>query len=183
MKKERIFWMVFVIIAICATLVWAATFTSYDDDTTVEDTDEFLIYDSGEGSGDELSNITYATLLSELQQDLKPVTTGTFSTPITTNPYTLTAANATNAILFYGATGEIDFPALADGMNVIVYNTGAFTITIDPNGTEVIVREGTAQAGGVSMTLSSGAGNYVALVSDGEKWITLGSKGTLAVGS
>jgi 6-phosphogluconate dehydrogenase (decarboxylating) len=68
-------------------------------------------------------------------------------------------------------------------MNLVVYNTGAFTITFDPNGSEVIVRDGTAQTGGVSMTLSSGAGNYVALVHNGTQWVTLGYKGTLAVGS
>lgn len=69
-KKERIFWMAFLIIAIFAALVCAGTFTSYDDDTTLEDTDEFLIYDSGEGSGDELSNITWANLRAQIWADM-----------------------------------------------------------------------------------------------------------------
>jgi len=55
--------------------------------------------------------------------------------------------------------------------------------TITPDGSEVVVRDGTAQTGGVSFTLSSGAGNYVALLFDGTRWVTLGYKGTLAEGS
>jgi hypothetical protein len=108
---------------------------------------------------------------------------GSHGTPVTDNPYTLTAANSYGFMLFYGATGEIDLPAGASGMNGCVYNTGAFTVTFDPNGSEVIVRDGTAQTGGVTMTLSSGAGNYVCMVHDGTKWVTLGFKGTLAQGS
>jgi len=109
---------------------------------------------------------------------------GTFAAPITDNPYPLSAANAYNTTLFYGATGEIDLPAAVAGMNIVIYNTGAFTITIDPDGTDVIVREGTAQAAGVSMTLSSGAGNFVAMVCDvANHWVTLGKNGTLAVGA
>src|SRR4030042_361049 len=108
---------------------------------------------------------------------------GTHTTPETTTPYTLTAANAYGRIIFYGATGTINLPAGVTGMSIVIYNTGAFTITIDPDGTEVVVRDGTVQTGGVSFTLSSGAGNYVTLVNDGTRWITLGYKGTLAVGS
>ena len=109
---------------------------------------------------------------------------GTFGSPITSNPYALTAANSYGPILWYGATGEIDLPAAVAGMSIIIYNTGAFTITIDPNGTDVIVRDGTAQSAGVSITLSSDAGNYVTLVADtANHWVTLGYKGILGQGS
>jgi hypothetical protein len=108
----------------------------------------------------------------------------TFASPLTTNPYTLDTTNAKNVIIWYGATGIINLPAAVAGMNICVYNTGAFTITIDANGTDVIVRDGTAQAGGVSFTLSSGAGNYVCMVADAvNHWVTLGYKGILAQGS
>jgi hypothetical protein len=120
---------------------------------------------------------------SLIQSELKVNTIGNFTTPITTNPYTLTAANCYNSALHYGATGEIDLPAGVDGMAILIYNTGAFTITIDPNGSEVIVRDGSAQTGGVSFTLSSGAGNYVCIIFNGTQWVTMGYKGTLAVGS
>lgn len=105
------------------------------------------------------------------------------ASPTTDNPYALAAASAYAFVLFYGATGEIDLPAGAAGMNGCVYNTGAFTITLDPNASEVVVRDGTAQTGGVSVTLSSGAGNYVCLVHDGARWVTLGYQGTLGEGS
>lgn len=123
-----------------------------------------------------------ATNKSTLQDAYKIWQIGTFAAPTTTNPYSLAAYS--NVILWYGATGEIDLPAAVAGMNVCIYNTGAFTITIDPNGTDVIVRDGTAQSAGVSFTLSSGAGNYVCIVADtANHWVTLGYKGTLAQGS
>lgn len=110
--------------------------------------------------------------------------TGTHAAPTTANPLSPTWGSVTHTV-FYGATGTINLPAAASysGRSILVYNTGAFTITIDSNGSEVIVRDGTVQTGGVSITLASGAGNYVALVSDGTRWITLGAKGTLAQGS
>ena len=87
--------------------------------------------------------------------------------------------------IWYGVTGEIDLPAAAGyaGRAFVVYSTGSFTITLDPNGSEIIVRDGTVQSAGISMTLTAVAGDYVALISDGVRWITLGFKGTLAAGS
>ena len=115
--------------------------------------------------------------------NVEVVTTGTFAAPITANPYAYVAANMYNAVLYYGATGEVDLDPGVDGMAAVIYNTGAFTITIDPNGSEPIVRDGTLQTGGVSMTLSSGAGNFVCMVFDGTEWVTKGFKGTLAEGT
>jgi hypothetical protein len=119
------------------------------------------------------------------QRALGPATgiIGTFAAPQTDNPYTLTGSNAYGFTLFYGATGTITLPAGVAGMNGVIYNTGSFTITIDPDGTEIVVRDGTAQAGGVSFTLSSGAGNYVYVVFDGTRWVTLAYKGTLGEGT
>jgi hypothetical protein len=122
-----------------------------------------------------------ATAQTLTNKSVAMVGAGTFAAPITTNPYTLAAAY--NSVVYYGATGEIDLPAGVSGMNVIIYNTGAFTITIDPNASQAIVRDGTLQTGGVSITLSSGAGNYVSLHFDGTEWVTLGYKGTLAEGT
>lgn len=108
---------------------------------------------------------------------------GTNTTAESTNPYSLDAANAYGVIINYGATGTINLPAGAAGMNLIIRNSGAFTITINPQDDAIIVRDGTAQSAGVSISLSSGAGNYVALYHDGTAWLTLGFKGTLAQGS
>ena len=164
--------------------------TTTEGDTWFNTTDHFLRYygDSATRtvvSTDQTQTLEHKTLTSPVINSAVVTlnTVGSFSSPVTTNPYSLSSDNAKGGVLFYGATGEIDLPAVADGMNVVIYNTGAFTITIDPNGTEVIVRDGTAQTGGVSMTLDSGAGHYVCLISDGSKWITLGYSGTLAEGS
>jgi hypothetical protein len=110
---------------------------------------------------------------------------GTQAIPSTTNPLAPTWVGKPAAIVYCGATMEIDLPAAASysGKFIGVFNTGAFTITIDPNGSEIIVREGTAQSAGVSMTLASGAGNFVWLLSDGTRWSTWGKVGTLAAGS
>ena len=99
------------------------------------------------------------------------------------NPYSLSAANAYGSAIYYGATGTVNLPAGASGMSVLVMNTTAGTTTIDPNASEVIVRDGTTQTGGVSITLAGGAGKFVALVHDGTNWRTAGYSGTLAQGS
>jgi len=119
-----------------------------------------------------------------VQTEVDSTKTGTHTTPSTSNPLAPTWSGPSH-IIWYGATGEIDLPAAAGyaERGIIIYNTGAFTVTMDPNGSEVIVRDGTVQSAGISMTLASGAGNYVSLISDGTRWITLGFKGTLAAGS
>ena len=110
--------------------------------------------------------------------------TATHASPSTTNPLSPTWIGQMHTV-WYGATGTINLPAASGyaGRKILIYNTGAFTVTIDSNASEVIVRDGNVQTGGVSMTLSSGAGNYVALISDGVRWVTLDFKGTLSVGS
>ncbi len=87
--------------------------------------------------------------------------------------------------VFTNTTTTYALPAAStyDGKAVIFYVTGTNAITIDPNGSEVIVRSGTVQTGGVTMTLTGAAGNYVAMICDGVRWITLGFSGTLAAGA
>jgi hypothetical protein len=109
--------------------------------------------------------------------------TGTYAAPTTSFPYSPAASLFYGGIFHLGATGTMNLPAGAAGMNFMVVNTGAFTLTLDPNASEAIRRAGTLQTGGVSITLSSGAGNYVALYWDGSVWATAGSVGTVAQGS
>jgi len=108
---------------------------------------------------------------------------GTLTTPITTAPLTLASYECYNTVLHYGATGQINLPARVSGMNLIIYNKGAFVITINPADADIIVRDGTAQSAGVSFTLSSGAGNFVSLWANEEEWVTGGFTGILAAGS
>lgn len=108
---------------------------------------------------------------------------GTYASPDTTGG----AVTLTNAVteVWTNTTTTYSLPAVASstGKAVIFYVTGTNAITIDVNASEIIVRDGTAQTGGVTMTLTGAAGNYVCLICDGTRWVTLGYKGTLAAGS
>ncbi len=110
--------------------------------------------------------------------------TGTHASPSTDNPLAPTWTSPGHTV-WYGVAGEIDLPAAAGyaDKTIIIHSTGSFIITVDPNGSEIIVRDGVTQSAGVSMTLSSGSGNFVSFMSDGSRWITFGYKGTLAAGS
>ena len=123
-------------------------------------------------------------LESALSAEVDSTQTGTHASGSTTDPLAPTWTGPMHTV-WYNAAGEIDLPAAAGytGRGILIYSTGANIITVDPNSTEIIVRDGTAQTGGVTMTLSAAAGNYVALVSDGARWVTVGFKGTLAAGS
>lgn len=129
-------------------------------------------------------NDTSIATTAFVQTEIDATQTGTHASPSTTNPLSPTWSGPSHTV-WYGATGTINLPAASGyvGRYIEVYNTGAFTITIDPNGSEVIVRAGTVQTGGVSITLASGAGNFVFLQSDGTRWITKGSNGAVAQGS
>lgn len=111
--------------------------------------------------------------------------TGTHASPYTTASSVSPTWSGQFHAVYMGIAQTVNLPAASsyDGRGILIYNTGAFVITVDSNASEVIVRDGTAQTGGVSFTLSTGAGNYVTLISDGTRWITLGYKGTLAEGS
>lgn len=108
---------------------------------------------------------------------------GTYASPDTTGG----AVTLTQAVteVWTNTTTTYTIPAVASssGKAIIFYVVGTNAITIDPNASEIIVRDGTAQTGGVTMTLTGTAGNYVAMVCDGTRWVTLGFKGTLAAGS
>ncbi len=104
---------------------------------------------------------------------------GNWTNPLT-GTQTLTATQAMNMIVFYGATGTINLPNALTGMNILIYNTGAFTITVDPQSTDKITIDGTENAAGHYVQIPSGAGNFVTLLADSVgHWTTLGYKGTL----
>lgn len=109
--------------------------------------------------------------------------TGTHSSPDTSGGAVSWAGPV--HIVWTNTTSTYTLPAVASyaGRSVGFYVTGTNAITIDPNASEVIVRDGTAQTGGVTLTLTGAAGNYVFLFSTGTRWVTFGYKGTLAAGS
>ncbi len=100
--------------------------------------------------------------------------------PITTNPYAPTWTSET-LVLPYGATGEIDLPAVATYTRAVlmIYCTGTFTITVDPNGSEVIYEQGASLGAGVADVISGTAGMTVAYFCDAGRWVKLeGGSGT-----
>jgi hypothetical protein len=66
-------------------------------------------------------------------------------------------------VIYVTASATITLPAVADGMNVTFLSVGAITITIDPNASDLIMRDGTAQADGVTI-VSPGASGDVAVL-------------------
>jgi hypothetical protein len=120
-----------------------------------------------------------------VQTEVDATKSNSFGSPYTTASAISPTWSGPLHVVYMGVAQAVNLPAAAsyEGRGITVYNTGAFTLTVEPNGSEVIVRDGTSQTGGVNFTLSSGAGNFVSLISDGTAWITLGYKGTLTVGS
>lgn len=108
--------------------------------------------------------------------------TGTHNAPSTADPLYPSWTGPSHTV-WYGAAGVINLPPAAGyaGRGLTIYNTGAFVILVDPYLSEVVVRDGAVQGAGLGFTLSSGAGNYVTLISDGARWVTLGYKGTLTL--
>ncbi len=145
---------------------------------TSPETTASIEIDQGTGS----RRTTLANIKTSLSLDTSR--TGTHAVPNAVNPLSPTWTGPFHTV-YTGVTGTINLPIASayTDKGIIIYNTGAYLITIDANGSEVLVRDGNIQTGGVSFTLSTGAGNFVNLISDGSRWITLGYKGTLTQGS
>jgi hypothetical protein len=97
-----------------------------------------------------------------------------------TTDFAVTAAQAYGSAVFASAAIEIDLPAGASGMAILVYSTGANEVLIDPNGSEVIVLNGTAESAGERISIATGAaaGDFISLVHNGTNWYTIGRSGT-----
>jgi hypothetical protein len=110
---------------------------------------------------------------------------GNSDSGIATDPYTLAAADAYGFVLFVEPSDEglVNLPDGLAGMNGLIYNNTAFDIVINPDDSDPFKRDSTVQAAGVSIKLSAGDGNYVAILFDGVRWVTFGRNGTLTAGS
>ena len=87
----------------------------------------------------------------------------------------LTAAQCYGTYVEITSTGEVELPAGVLGMNLMVRATGAFPVSVDSNGTQVITLNGSDLAGGNKITSTSTANDSVSLVFNGSKWIVLGT--------
>lgn len=86
--------------------------------------------------------------------------------------------------IFVTDTATRTLPSLGTpGRNLCYFAETANVLTINPAGSDVIVLEGTAQTGGVSIVSAGAAGNFMCLLTKATSWFTLGSSGVWATGS
>jgi hypothetical protein len=137
-NKEMKKWIpVILIILVTWGVAFGGTFTSYNDITDLATGDHFLVYDASEGSGDQLANISWSNLMSDLISDSSLVAEGTASGGILLGDATPNAAgefgyDATNEFGFFGANSEdlyLQFPA-ADTAEIDT-GTGVATFRFD----------------------------------------------------
>ncbi len=81
---------------------------------------------------------------------------------IVSGGYTVTQADNGKTIFVTGA-GTIVLPPVSVGFKVTVITIGAIAVSVDPNGADLIVRDGTAQADGEKITNLSTAGDIAVL--------------------
>lgn len=130
-------------------------------------------------------NDTSVATTAFVQTEVDGTNTQSWAAPyITASTLSPTWSGPVHAV-YMGVAQTVALPDAAAYANrgIVIYSTGAFIITVDPDADDFIVRDGVQQNDGITITLSSGAGNYVCLISDGTNWVTLGYKGTLAQGS
>lgn len=95
-----------------------------------------------------------------------------------TSPDTVAAAEGQWLFTDDSLAYELDLPALTSGASLCIYSPTAHAITIDPNGTEVIVLDGVAESAGEAVVQTTPtAGDFVCLLSNGTNWYTLGKSG------
>ena len=70
---------------------------------------------------------------------------------------------------------EIDLDAAVVGMSILIIDNAGGAITLDPNGTDTIVYDGTAAAAGEAIISSGAKGDFAALIClTANQWIVLG---------
>ncbi len=75
----------------------------------------------------------------------------------------LTAAQCYGSVIHVTAAGVMTLPAVAAGMSVTVVTVGATAVSVKPNGSEVLMLDGTALTGGHKATNTSTAGDLIVL--------------------
>ena len=87
----------------------------------------------------------------------------------------LTSAQQMNTYLEMTGAGTVSLAAGTQGDCLVIYVTGAFAVSIDPSGSQVITLNGADLAGGNKITSTSTAGDSVTLIFNGTKWRVIGT--------
>jgi len=157
------------IILFTVGLAYAGTFTSYNDITSLQDTDEFLIYDASEGTGDQLANVTWGSIKTNLgytSSILGVANGGTGASSLTDGGILL--GSDTGAITALGVATNGQIP-IGDGTT----DPQLGTITPVANETDVTNAAGSITIGIVDPLIAGKGGTGAATLTDGG--ILLGS--------
>lgn len=76
---------------------------------------------------------------------------------------TVGATECYGGVLYVSATAIMALPAVAAGMQVTIIATAGAAITVDPNGTEIIILDGTSLSAGFKALSTSTAGDLIVL--------------------
>lgn len=97
-----------------------------------------------------------------------------FPTTVKTSAYTVVAGDDGYLVDCTSGTFTVSLTAaatLGNGFKVAIRNSGAGTITVDPNGSELIICNGAATQADTTLTLTAGQRCY--LVTNGYWWTLL----------
>ena len=99
-------------------------------------------------------------------QDLSGLATKTIATPVKSAAYTVGTDDTDEAyggVVYTSSTGIITLPVLAVGMHLAVIAAGGVIVTIDPNGVDKIIIDGTDATAGVTITSPGDVGDIAVL--------------------
>lgn len=117
---------------------------------------------------------------------LNLITTGTINGKTYQATYgtgqALSDKEVSGSIIYVSAAVTITLPAVSScgiGSSVVIYSTGANTVTVDVDAGDRIVLDGTALDDGDTIDSAGAAGDFICLVADSaDGWRTLGRSGT-----
>jgi hypothetical protein len=116
--------------------------------------------------------------LTKLEQRVGTTWEGTTEAPITTASYSPTWTTETLAVV-YGANGTINLPPIStySGAALVVVTPGTFTVGINPNGTEVIWKNGAPLSAGADDSITGSAGLLTTYLARGGRWVRVAGGG------
>ena len=117
-------------------------------------------------SDSELGILQVTSGVNTGDQDLSGLATKTIATPVKSAAYTVGTDNTDEAyggVVYTSSTGIITLPVLAVGMHLAVIAAGGVIVTIDPNGVDKIIIDGTDATAGVTITSPGDVGDIAVL--------------------
>lgn len=133
------------------------------------------------GNASNLTNIPAANVTGNLDLATGTIRGAVSIESTTSTGHTLAAARGQWLFADETGTTTISLPVLSTGASVCVYPQTDQQVVIDPNGSQIIVLNGTPLTGGnkiASPVAGGNAGNFACLLSNGSSWFVLGKAGT-----